>query len=204
MKSCLLATVASIGLAALTFVAPAYAVLIPTTNTFFTAPDTGTLRFTYAGFSAADTDIMRVAVNGMFIFQNNTTPVATVINIPITAGQQLRLQLNDVNDGNTWFSGTAENSDGAVHLQWATVFSDFGIGSLPVPVTTNCVGPSGACYLGWEDLPFPFADADYNDLVFALQFFATPAQVPEPASLSLLGAALVGMSWLACRRRKTV
>jgi hypothetical protein len=70
MKSRLLATVAATGLAVLALGSPAHAVFMATSNTFFTAPSSGTLTFTYEGFSAADTDITRVAVNGATIFQN--------------------------------------------------------------------------------------------------------------------------------------
>jgi len=202
MKGRLLAAAAAIGLTVLAFSLPAHAVLIAT-NDFITSPGNGTFRYTYEGFSAADTDTMRIAVNGTTIFTNNTTPVSTVFDQPVIAGQQVRLQLDNSSTGNTWFSGTTGNSDGRVHLNWATAFTDFGIGTPPVPVTTNCFGPSGACYLGWEDLPFPAADADFNDFTFALQFIPA-AVVPEPASLSILGAALIGMGWLVRRRRQMV
>jgi hypothetical protein len=203
MKSRLLPAVAATGLALLAFGSPAHAVFIATDNAFFTALANGTLTFTYEGFSAADTDIMRVAVGGATIFQNNTTAIGTVFNLPVISGSTTRLELDNVTVPNTWFSGTAGHSDSQVHLNGTTSFTDFNIGPPSIPISTNCAGPGGTCYLGWEDLPFPTADADFNDLTFALQFTpTTPA--PEPASLSVVGAALVGMSWLARRRRKTV
>src|SRR4051794_22595852 len=75
MKSRLSATVAAIGLAAVAFASPTHAAFVSTDNTFFNAPTAGTLTFTYEGFSAGDTNIMRVAINGTTIFQNDMTPV---------------------------------------------------------------------------------------------------------------------------------
>jgi len=202
MKNRLLATVAATGLAVLAFGSPAQAVFIPTNSAFFTPLQNGTLTFTYEGFSAGDTNTMIFAFNGNTIFTNNTTPVGSVHNEPVTAGTTFKLTLNNISEPNTWSSDPALNSDGANHFAGATAFTDFGLGAPPFPISTNCAGSGGTCYLGWEDLPLPLADSDFNDLTFAFQF--TPTPVPEPASLSLLGAALVGMSWLARRRRKAV
>ncbi len=42
-----------------------------------------------------------------------------------------------------------------------------------------------------------------NGLPEVLQTNFTPAVAPEPASLTLLGSALLGLSWLGRRRRKS-
>jgi hypothetical protein len=95
--------------------------------------------------------------------------------------------------------------DGRAHLAGAGTFSDFGLSaSTPSPVN-NCTLLSG-CYFCWEDRP-PGTDEDFDDLVFALQF--TPAAprgasaggdpVPEPATLTLLCAGVLGLGFITGR-----
>ena len=74
-------------------------------------------------------------------------------------------------------------------------------------MSTNCALVSG-CYFGWEDLPGPGADDDFNDLVFALQFTPISSRsvdlrgdpVPEPGTLTLLCVGLLGLGFITHRR----
>jgi hypothetical protein len=43
-----------------------------------------------------------------------------------------------------------------------------------------------------------------NGLPAVLEATSTPAVVPEPASVTLLGSALAGLGWFVRRRRKVV
>lgn len=60
--------------------------------------------------------------------------------------------------------------------------------------TTANAGPGLTAYLGLSDLAYPAADHDFQDMTVRV------ATVPEPITLSLFGAGLVGA--LALRRRR--
>ena len=186
---------------------PAGAALSPTTGSFFTAPTDGTLTFTFEGYSAGDTDQMVFAFNGDALFTNKIATVGDVVHETVVADQIYRLDLRNNSAGDTWSSNSALNWGGLAHLASTSTFSDFHLGAAPTPVSTGCALVSG-CYFGWEDLPGPGADDDFNDLVFALQFTPTSLRsvllsgdpVPEPGTLTLLCAGLLGLGFITRRR----
>jgi hypothetical protein len=158
---------------------------------FVTVAAGSTLQFTFDGFAAADTDILRL--NGQLIFDNQTATIGqTVTTAPLAAGTY-QLSLTNNNTGVTYFSDPALNPDGA-HLAFSNTFTDFNLGPLPP-------GGGAPTYYGWEDLPLGSGPTlDYNDLVFSLQVIP-PSSVAEPGTLMLIGGSLIGLTALRRRRR---
>jgi hypothetical protein len=158
-----------------------------TDATFVTVGAGSALRFTFDGFSAADTDTMRLVFNGQVIFTNQTAAVGDVVTTGPLAAGTYKLSLTNVSQGTTYFSDPALNPDGA-HLAFSSNFADFNLGAPPPGV-----GP--APFFGWEDRPLAAGGTlDFNDLVFSLQV------VPEPATLMMLGGSLLMLGALVRRR----
>jgi hypothetical protein len=115
--------------------------------------------------------------------------------------------LDNLTAGLSYLSDTPD-SDGNYHVLITSNFADFGIGALPGgadSVITNLLGMGKSItYIGWEDLTLNRgSDFDYNDLIFAFANTTTrDIPVPEPLTVSLVGAGLVGATWLRRRLSK--
>ena len=177
----------------LLFGAPAHAVFVDSTNSFFTVAAPSTITFTFAGKSADDVDLL---INGATtIFNNQTSAIGSTFSTVFGPGQYL-VQLRDTTMGTLYSPGTA-NLDGQVHLKSTTTFSDFNIGT-----TTVLPGLNG--YYGFEDRPIPGGGlTDFNDLVFTVNATPLVGAIPEPMSLAVLGAGLVGVGAARMRKGKT-
>lgn len=107
--------------------------------------------------------------------------------------------LRNVTSGMTYWTN-APDAGGAYHAVTSTDYSTFGLGALPSAAAMALAGLSNVTFVAWEDRDATNdADFDYNDLVFAFSNTTTQG-VPEPLTLTLFGAGLIGFSWLRRRR----
>lgn len=185
---------------------------------------TGTIvNAVFIGASANDVDVLTVTGHPEFTPINNmSTPPGSVSTATgLTPGQIVPFVMTNNNTGATFAPGTQYmNTDTGMFfpvyhyadftgITDATDFNNSPLALPPAPVTitpggtvdmflTNNGGYSSYLFVGVEDLSAVATD-DWNDLVYAFQF-VTPVNTPEPASMLLLGSALIGFG-VARRRR---
>jgi hypothetical protein len=135
------------------------------------------------------------------IFDNKINVAGDTVDLGSLSGME-EFGLDDMTEHDSFLADVAD-VDHDFHLFYTTNYANFGEGPVPAAaaaaISSLPLG-SSVIFVGWEDRDFDQgSDFDYNDLIFAFSNLK-PATVPEPLTISLFGAGLVGAA--AMRRRK--
>ena len=167
--------------------------------------DAKTVDIVFAYKSAADLDLL---INGVTTIIKNSDPLGTeAVLTGLTVGQKLDLTWKNSTTGDSFQAGVAA-SDGKEHIAVQSTYADF---QTDPPRTHLTQADLGAAYgvmagiapigdwtfVGMEDLLVSQAsDFDFNDLIFGFLGIdptkGDPMPMSEPATLALLGVALLG------------
>jgi hypothetical protein len=193
-----------VALAAVAFAGSANAGPIPypnagsenTTLYSFSATATGDLMAYFVdGGGATFTNELTVSINGVASaiqgLNNHASSYGTAINFGhVDIGDSIVFKMVTLNPSNVgpWYSDKSLNADGANHI-YATDFA----GDNVIPAGT---------YVGFEDIPVPGADFNYNDEAFVFTNVSV-ATVPEPATWGLMMLGLGGLLGLKKARARS-
>lgn len=176
-----------------------------TTYSFTAATDGDIVAYIVGGFRAAFTNEIGLLINGSlstagFGLNNHTSSLGDSFSLgSVRAGDSLVFVLHDLDLGQDAYSDPARNAS----YDDAGVTGHNHIYSTAYTATSPLLdGVPAGTYVAFEDLRFPGADYNYDDESFVFTNVETHPDLPEPASLLLVGAGLAGLSLL--RRGKAV
>lgn len=167
----------------------------------------GPLQAVFAYKDAGDTsELSAVGVAGT-IFNNQLTPIGTVVSVNNSGPfpTPIVFELKNLTHGYSFFTGIADTvqvgGQDVFYAAYADDFEDFGVGALPAAtaaaIANDPVLSAGPLvFVGFEDRRG--GDFDYNDLIFAFAPIGV-TRIPEPGILALLGLGV--FAFAAVRRR---
>lgn len=185
--------------------------LPPATTTgmnLFAGGTTITAAFLFA--DAGDDSDLDVSVNlggASFLFSNsnsvtnNQSAIGSTLSFGAAAGDLLTFTLNDLSVPAVWSTGVGStNVAYLANNNVATVEAALGIDLSAAAEAALGALAGSVMVIAFEDRMLAASDHDFNDLVFAFAPVRGSLQVPEPATLTLLAAGLLALSWKTRRR----
>lgn len=163
----------------------------------------GDVKAVFLYYNAADTDVTELTMPALqSLFTNKTAAAGDTVDLGNLSGA-LQFELMDLTTGLNYLSDTADSAN-HFHAAFSANYTDFNVGALSGAALASLAGLPNVTFIGWEDHnSAEKGDWDYNDLILAISVdepIHNPT-IPEPLTLSLMGAGLLGAFGLRRKKR---